>query len=95
MTDSDSQSPSLLSRLIGFGLLAVLVMSCGGPNLVERMMSPRWGLCGTLVIVLDVVALIDLLGDDARSTANKVVWSLAIVFMPILGVILYFLFGKE
>ena len=86
---------SLLSRLLGFGLLAVTVMSCGGPNLLDRMTSPRWGFCGTLVIILDIVALVDVLGDDARSTGNKVIWSLLIVFMPVLGVILYFLFGKD
>lgn len=95
MCNSDSQCSSLLPRLLGLGLLAVAVMSCGGPNLIDRMTAPRWGFCGTLVIVLDLVALVDLVGDDGRSTANKVLWGLAIVFMPILGVILYFVFGRE
>jgi len=94
-TSSSNSGGSLLSRLLGFGLLALAVVSCGGPNLVDRMTSPRWGFCGTLVIILDIVALVDLLGDNARTTGNKVLWSLLIVFMPVLGVILYFLFGKD
>lgn len=76
-------------------LLAVTLTGCGGRNLVERITSPRWGFCGTLVIVLDIVALVDVIGDDGRSTGNKVIWSLLIIFMPILGVLLYFFLGKD
>lgn len=93
MCDS-KRSSTPIARLVLFVLAAVGLASCGGPNLVERITSPRWGFCGTLVIVLDIVALVDLLGDDGRTTANKVLWSLAILFMPILGVVLYFAFGR-
>ena len=75
--------------------LAVLLTGCGGPNLLERMSSPYWGFGGTLVIVLDLIALVDLLGDEGRSTSNRVIWTLLIVFFPIGGVILYFLLGRE
>jgi hypothetical protein len=75
--------------------MAMVLVSCGGPNLIDRISSPRWGLCGTLVIILDIVALVDLIGDDARSTGNKVLWSLAIVFFPVGGVLLYFIFGRD
>lgn len=89
---------SLLSRLRWTPILlpfAVLVTGCGGPNLFERMGSPYWGFGGTLVIVLDLVALVDLLGDEERSTTNRVIWTLLIVFFPLGGVILYFLFGRD
>jgi len=75
--------------------LIVLLTGCGGPNLVERMSSPYWGFGGTIIIVLDLIALVDLLGDEGRSTANRVIWTLLIVFFPLGGVILYFLFGRE
>jgi hypothetical protein len=75
--------------------LAVLLTGCGGPNLLERMSSSYWGFGGTLVIVLDLIALVDLLGDEGRSTSNRVIWTLLIVFFPIGGVILYFLLGRE
>jgi hypothetical protein len=90
-------SPSLRSRLYRLLLvpLAVLLAGCGGPDLIDRISQPRWGLCGTLVIVLDIVALVDLIGDEARSTTGKVLWTLLIVFFPVGGVILYVLFGRE
>lgn len=83
--------PFLLALL---GPLALLLTGCGGPNLIDRLSTTNWGLCGTVIIVLDLVALVDLLGDD-RSTTSTVIWALLIVFAPLLGVILYFIFGRE
>jgi hypothetical protein len=90
-------SRSLRSRLFRLLLvpLAVLLAGCGGPDLIDRISQPRWGLCGTLIIVLDLVAIVDVAGDEARSTTNKVLWALLIIFFPVGGVILYFLFGRE
>ena len=95
MSDTNTRSSSLALRLGLLTLLAAVVAGCGGPNLVDRLLSPRWGFFGTLIIVLDIVALVDLLGDDSRSTANKALWTLLIVLMPILGVLLYFLMGRD
>jgi len=84
--------------LLGAGLLVVaslLLVGCGGPNLFERMSTPYWGVCGTLIIVLDIVALVDLLGDDRREFGGKLLWTLLIVFFPIGGLILYYLFGRD
>jgi hypothetical protein len=80
-----------MARLGLLALVAFVVAGCSGPNLVERLLSPRWGFFGTVIIVLDLVALVDLLGDDSRSTANKVLWTLMVVLMPLLGAILYFI----
>ena len=87
----------LTSRLLPLVLapLALLLTGCGGPDLIERLQQPQWGLCGTLIVVLDIVALIDLLGGDDYEAAGKVLWSLLIVFFPILGVLLYFFFGRD
>jgi len=85
-------------RLLSLGLLAplaVLLTGCGGPNLIERLSIGNWGFWGTVIIVLDLVALVDLLGDGTRSTTSTVVWALLIVFAPVLGVILYCIFGRE
>lgn len=88
---------SLLARpvLALLAPLALLLTGCGGPNLIERMSRPTWGFVGTIVIVADIIALIDLLGDEHRGTASTVVWALLIVFMPVLGVLLYFFLGRE
>jgi hypothetical protein len=75
--------------------LSLLLTGCGGPDLVDRLSQPRWGLCGTIIIVLDLVAIIDVVGDEGRSTINKLLWALLIIFFPVGGVILYFLFGRE
>jgi len=91
-TSRSSSTPYLLALLTP---LTVLLTGCGGPNLLERMSSPYWGFGGTIIIVLDLVALVDLLGDDTRSTTSRVIWTLLIVFFPLGGVILYFLFGRE
>lgn len=93
---STSTDSSRLSRVaLVLAPLSLLLTGCGGPNLFERMTQPRWGICGTLVIILDIVALVDLLGDEMRETGSKVIWALLIVFFPVGGVILYYLFGRD
>ena len=87
-----SLRPLLLAALAP---LTVLLTGCGGRNLLERLGAANWGFWGTVIIVLDLVALVDLLGDGTRSTTSTVIWALLIVFMPVLGVILYFLIGRE
>lgn len=74
--------------------ISIFLTGCGGPDLIERMSRPQWGLCGTLVIVLDLVAIFDLFGDEVRGTMSKVLWVLLIIFFPVGGVVLYFLFGR-
>lgn len=96
MSDMTQTSSTRLRPL--FLLLApltLLLTGCGGPDLIDRMTQPRWGFCGTVVIILDLVAIIDLLGDETRSTTAKLLWTLLIVFFPIGGVVLYFIFGRE
>ncbi len=86
-----------LRTTLGATLLAcltILFAGCG-PNLFERMRSPYWGVCGTLIIILDIIALIDLLGDEMRDFGNKVLWALLIIFFPIGGLILYYFFGRD
>ncbi|WP_103026731.1 PLDc N-terminal domain-containing protein [Salinibacter altiplanensis] len=93
---SDERRPSVL-RSLSLALLApltVLLTGCGGPNLLDRLGATNWGLWGTIVIVLDLVALVDLLGDGGRETTSTVIWALLIIFFPVGGVLLYFIFGR-
>jgi hypothetical protein len=92
---SESRSSRFLWLSVLLAPLPLLLAGCGGPNLIELLMQPRWGCGTTIVIVLDIVALIDLLDDDHRSTLNRALWTLLIVLVPLGGVILYFLFGRE
>lgn len=75
-------------------LLTLLFAGCG-PNLLDRMRAPYWGVCGTVVIILDVIALIDLLGDEGRDFGNKLIWALLIIFFPVGGLILYYFIGRD
>ena len=76
------------------GLLSLTLAGCG-PNLFERI-GNFWTLscCGVVIVVLDVVALLELAGDT-RSTGSKIAWGLLIIFFPVLGVILYYFFGRS
>ena len=51
-----------------------------------------FSLVGLVILVLDVIALVSLLQSGA-DTANKILWALLIILLPVLGMILYFLMG--
>ncbi len=82
--------PVLLS-----GLMAVVLTGCSGPNLMDRLNAP-WGysLCGILILILDVIALLEVAGST-RSFGDKLLWGLLIFFFPVGGLILYYLFGRK
>lgn len=52
------------------------------------------GLFGLLILVLDVTAIIKTIQSRA-STSTKVIWVVAILLLPVLGLILWFLFGPK
>lgn len=42
-----------------------------------------------------IIALIDILKSDFRDTNDKIIWALVVIFLPVIGSILYFLIGKS
>lgn len=52
------------------------------------------GIVGLVILILDIIAIIDVLGSE-KDTVTKLLWILAILFLPVLGMILYFLFGRS
>ncbi len=52
------------------------------------------GILGLLILVLDIVAIVDVL-KSSLDTGNKILWVLLILFLPIIGMVLYFLIGKK
>ena len=65
-----------------------------------ELLSPEMGLLfwtffSIFILVLPVVALISLLRSTFKDTTTKLIWVLVILFMPILGSILYFLIGRK
>ncbi len=47
-----------------------------------------------LVLALDVVVVIDIL-KSTKDTEKKILWIIAVVFLPVLGPVLYFAIGRK
>ena len=51
-------------------------------------------LIGLVVLILDIVAIVDII-KTPMDTVKKVLWILVIIAFPVLGLILYYLLGKK
>jgi hypothetical protein len=49
---------------------------------------------GLLVLVLDIIAIVKLLGGSS-SAQHKLLWIILILLLPVIGMVLYFLIGQE
>jgi hypothetical protein len=49
---------------------------------------------GLVVLVLDIIAIIDVL-KSSMATGKKVLWIILILVLPLVGMVLYFLIGKK
>jgi hypothetical protein len=52
------------------------------------------GLIGLLVLVLDIIAIVSVLGGTG-SIERKLLWTVIILLLPLVGMILYFLIGRS
>jgi hypothetical protein len=52
------------------------------------------GIGGFILLVLNIWAIVSIVGS-AASTGGKVIWILLVLIMPILGFILWLLFGPR
>lgn len=53
-----------------------------------------YSLLGTVVFVLDLIAIVSLLGGRG-SVGHKAFWICAILLLPFLGMVLYYLMGRS
>ena len=74
--------------------LPLVLVGCGGNNLIDYARNPFGSICGLIVLIVDVIALVEV-WKSARSDGDKLLWSLLIVFFPVLGLIIYYLFGRR
>jgi hypothetical protein len=51
-------------------------------------------LIGIVVLVLDVIAIVNVV-QSTMDTGKKILWTLLIIFLPVVGMVLYFLIGKK
>lgn len=52
------------------------------------------GIGGLIILILDVYAIVKVMGSNA-STGAKVGWTVLILLLPLLGVLIWFLFGPK
>lgn len=52
------------------------------------------GVLGLIVLILDIIAIINIFGSSA-STGAKVLWTLLILFLPLIGLIIWFFAGPR
>lgn len=51
------------------------------------------GLFGLIILILDIWAIVKIV-QSRKSTGAKVLWILLILFLPLLGLIIWALFGR-
>lgn len=52
------------------------------------------GLIGLIILILDIWAIVKVLGSSA-TPGMKFVWVLVIFFLPVIGLILWYFFGPK
>ena len=76
------------------GLLALTLTGCAEGNLFDWLQNPfGYGCCALIILILDVLAIIEIVGND-WSGLKKILWILLIIFLPVLGCILYYVFAR-
>lgn len=54
----------------------------------------RADLLAAVVFILDIIAIVSVIAGHG-SVVRKVAWTLIILLLPLLGMILYFIFGRS
>lgn len=47
-----------------------------------------------IILIIDVVVIFDIVKSN-KDTEKKVLWTIAVVFLPILGPLLYYFIGRK
>ncbi len=53
-----------------------------------------YSLLGTIVVILDIIAIISILLGSAR-IGHKVIWIVVVLVFPLVGMIIYYLAGRS
>lgn len=54
----------------------------------------EYGIIGLIVLILDIIAIVSILGAS-KDVGWKLLWTLIVLLLPVIGMILYFLIGKN
>ena len=47
-----------------------------------------------IILVIDVIVIVDIVKSN-KDTERKVLWIIAVIFLPVLGPLLYYFLGKQ
>ncbi|HEY9487473.1 MAG TPA: PLD nuclease N-terminal domain-containing protein [Chryseosolibacter sp.] len=47
-----------------------------------------------LILIIDIIVIVDIVKSN-KDTERKVLWIIAVVFLPLLGPILYYFLGRK
>lgn len=53
-----------------------------------------WRLISFIILIIDIVVVLEILRSN-KDLEKKVLWIIAVLFLPILGPILWYLIGKN
>ncbi len=51
-------------------------------------------LIGLAVLILDIIVILDILKSN-KDMEKKILWIIAVIFLPLLGPVLYYLIGRK
>ena len=51
-------------------------------------------LIGLIILIIDVVVIFDILRGN-KDMEKKILWIIAVIFLPVLGPLLYYFIGKK
>jgi hypothetical protein len=52
------------------------------------------GILSLVILALDIIAIVDVV-KSSKDTGKKILWVILIVFLPVIGLILYYLIGRK
>ena len=47
-----------------------------------------------VILVIDIIVIVDIV-KSTRSTQKKILWIIAVIFLPVLGPVLYYFTGRS
>jgi hypothetical protein len=51
-------------------------------------------LISLIILVIDIIVILDIIRSN-KDSEKKILWIIAVVFLPVLGPILYYVLGKN
>lgn len=53
-----------------------------------------YGIFGLIILILDIIAILDIV-KSGMDSVKKLIWVLVVLFLPVIGMILWFVIGKK